>query len=194
MKFAALFMFFVPTIFAGTLEINGQKYSFEDIIAQTQFKQEKARIVYSNPFNRAQATITLVLKKPLSGTPEANDFWVVGIPKPEIRFDPENHILPIYEMKIILVPLTKTPNGTICFKAYSADGSGPGLTMEIFNAFISAIEKFRKLDWNANAQVLIRLTGKLDLAGVFQYGAYITKGAAQIEYGFLPEKVELIDR
>ena len=194
MKFAALFLFFVPVIFGGTLEINGKTYTFEEVASQTQFKQEKTRTVYCNPFDKKQATIDLVIKKPVSGMIDSENFWFVSIPNPDIRFDLEKHVLPVYEMKIILMPLVKTTNGTMSFKVYTADGNSPGLTMEIFNAFISAIEKFRKLDWNTEAQVVIRLTGKLDLSGVFQYGVYTTKKSAQIEYGFLPEKVELFDR
>jgi hypothetical protein len=194
MRLIGLTLFLTQVVWGGTLEIGDKNYKFEDIISQTKFKQEKTKVVYSNPFNGHTATINLVLKRPLVGTPEAENLWFVGIPNLDIQFNLEEHILPIYGLKIILVPLTKTADGIMSFKAYSVNGNGPGVTLEIFNTFISAIERLRRLDPYCTIPVVIKLTGKLELSGLFPNSGFTGKKAAQIEYGFFPEKVELFGK
>jgi hypothetical protein len=194
MRLIGLILFLTQVFWAGTLEIGDKNYKFEDIISQTKFKQEKTKVVYSNPFNGYTATINLVLKRPPIGTPEAENFWFVDVPNLDIQFDLEKHVLPIYGLRIILVPFTKTTDGTMSFKAYSINGNGPGITLEIFNVFISAIERLRRLDPYCITPVLIKLTGKLELSGAFSNSGFAGKRAAQIEYGFFPEKVALLIR
>jgi hypothetical protein len=191
MRLTGLVLFLTQVVWGGTLEIGDRNYTFENIISQTKFRQEKTKMVYSNPFDGYTATINLVLKKLPPGTSEAENYWFVDVPNFDIQFDLEKHVLPIYGLKIVLVPLTKTVDGTMSFKAYSVNGNGPGLTLEIFNVFISAIERLRWLDPYCINPVVIKLTGKLELSGTFQNNGFTAKKAAQIEYGFFPEKVEL---
>jgi hypothetical protein len=177
------------------IEIEGKWHEFSEIIAQTKFERQGIKgIVYSNPFNGKTVKLIIIPgKKRTDVAKEAEKYWFAPFPVLQVQYEPENNIPPFYELKLFLVPISSTPQGTISFKLCVIDSLKPGLPHDISEAFIEAMEKNRDSREYHDRPAAIELTGELYLSGVMQSKEYATGRTSQIEYTFLPTSVEVLN-